>query len=379
MKVFKAALLVFFISCQTEIKDFEQVSSDSLITIEAALSNNAENHRVYLSYASPNLTGNTKVTVITDAVVDVNDDTGLRIVFEEVENGIYETQTFAGTPGRIYTLNITLSDGTRYQSQPEKMLEVRQIKSISSSFSVKENFAETDQQRLGFDVSLDFQDPSQEGQYYQWNWVHYARTVFCASCDTGYDFSRGECSTSNDVLPIYELTNSMRPINYPCAENCFDVLRPTGFNIFADNLSNGQLISNVPIVRVPFDGATDYYLQIEHRAITRKVYEYLRILKDATQNAGTMFDVPAITPLSPNIACISNPEQKVLGLFSVYGVDKRIVYIDRQTGTEGYSQLTKRFPGRLPILPPGAPSFPSTPCIEGRNRTKRTPEQWRVF
>lgn len=379
MKAFKAVLLVFFISCQTEIEDFEQVSSDSLITIEAALSNNAENHRVYLSYASPYLTGNTDEIAITDAAVVVNDDNGLQIVFEEVESGIYETQTFAGTAGRIYTLNITLSDGTRFQSQPEKMLEVRQIKSISSSFSVKENFAETDQQRLDFDVRLDFQDPSQEGQYYQWNWVHYARTVFCSTCDNGYDYSKGGCSVNGDNLPIFEQTNSIRPINYPCSENCFDVLRPSGFNIFADNLSNGQLISNVPIVRVPFDGASDYYLQIEQRAITQSVYEYLRILKDATQNAGTMFDVPAITPLSPNIACISNPEQKVLGLFSVYGVDKRITYIDRQTGTEGYSQLTKIFPGRLPIVPPGVPSFPSTPCIEGRNRTKQTPEQWRMF
>lgn len=379
MKTFGLILLIFLFSCQTEIKDFKQVSSDSLITIEASFSNAEEKHRVYISYASPNITGVTDEIPVSGATVNITDEKGVKIVFQELEKGVYESAVIAGVSGNEYTLDITLEDGKHFQSSAEQMPEVREIKAIESGFSVKTNLAETDPQRLGFDVTLSFLDSPTEGQYYQWDWVHYARTVFCASCNNGYDYQKGACGESTDVLPIYELTNSIRPINYPCAENCFDVLRSAAFNIFADNLSNGQFISNVPIARVPFDGATDYYLQIEQRAITKKVYEYLRILKDATQNAGTMFDVPAITPLSPNIRCITNPEEKVLGVFSVYGVDKRIEFINRQTDTQGYSQLTKRYPGRSAIIPPGSPGGPVTPCIESRTRTKQTPKGWRIF
>jgi hypothetical protein len=368
---------VFLLSCQTELKNFKQVSSDSLITIEASLSNALENHRVYLSYASPNLTGDTREIPISGATVDVLSDEGIRTLFTEIEKGVYQSGIFAGIVGGKYTLNIVLKDGKKFQSSAEEILEVRPIKAVSSNFTVKSNFPEADQRRLGFDVTLNFDDPAKEGQYYQWDWEHYERATYCATCDNGFDYSKGTCGSSSAVLPTYELTNSIRPINYGCGENCFDVIRSTEFNLFADNLSNGQLITDLPLLRIPFDGIKDYYVEIEQRSINKKVYEYLSILKDATQNAGTMFDVPPITPLSPNITCVSDPNEKILGVFSVYGVDKRAVYIDRQTGTDGYSRLTRRILGRGALAAPGSFMTPTAPCIEGKYRTKQTPKEWR--
>lgn len=369
--------MVLLLSCITEIRDFKQAGSNSFITIDASLSDRVEAHQIFLSYSASSISGITQDIPIKEAIVSVTDNTGIRTVYHELENGVYQTDNnFAGIVGRIYTLDIVLKDGKHYQSLPEKLSAVPPIKDINYEFVPQTNYPEIDGRRVGFNVTLDFEDPAETGQYYQWDWVHYERALYCSSCDNGYDYSIGGCANSSDRLPYYERWNTMRPIRYRCSENCFDITRENKFNIFSDELFNGKPVSNLPILRVPFDNYQDYYLVIEQRAITKDVYEYLNTLKNSTQNNGTLFDTPAITQFSPNIKCISNSKERVLGVFSVFGVDKKLMYINRNIDTKGYRPIRTVYSGREAFLPPGAISPPLTPCVESKTRTKQEPENF---
>lgn len=362
-------------SCVTEIRDFEQISNDALLTVEGSLSNQIGPHRVTVSTSSPSLSINVENTPIKKAQVFITDNKGGREDLTELVDGIYETAaSFKGIIGNIYTLHINLQNGKKYESTPEKLLAAPTIDKVNSNFTVKTNYPLTDVKSVGFDVSVEFKDSPETGQYYQWKWTHYERTTFCASCNIGYDYNLGRCSLTPDY-PYGQ--SSPELINYPCSSQCFDILFNSTYNILSDNLLNGQEIKNYPILRIPFNDRTKYYLKIEQRVISEKIYRYYRSIKDVTQSSGTLFDVPAETQLSPNIFNVNNSNEKILGLFEVFGSDKRIIYIDRQVGTDGYVPVSPPSAGRVLPPPPGAISGPRAYCIEGKYRTKREPEAWK--
>jgi hypothetical protein len=362
-------------SCVTEIRDFEQIDENSFLTVEATLSSSVGPQKVYISFSSPSITINVENRPAKSAQVFITDDKGGRENLKETVDGTYETSaTYKGIVGNTYTLHITLSNGKKYQSTPEKLIAAPEIDSIHTDFTVKTNYPLTDGRSVGYDVSLDFKDSPEPNQYYQWKWTHYERTVFCASCERGYDYVLGKCS----VLPNFPNGQTFPElINYPCNENCFDILLSSTYNILSDNLLNGQKVTNYPIVRVPFNDRSLYYLKIEQRAISEKMYRYFRSIKDVTQNSGTLFDVPAVTQFSPNMYSLDDANEYILGAFEVFGSQEKIIYVDRQVGSSSYSPVRIVYKGRMLPPPPGAISGPTASCTEGKYRTKKEPEAFK--
>lgn len=353
-------------SCVTEIRDFEQIEGNSLLTIEAILSNQEGPHKVLVSYSSPSISINVENTPITNARVYIIDDKNKRQDLNESVVGTYLTSSnFKGIVGNTYTLHIDLQNGKKYQSTPEKLLPVPVIDKINSKFVVKTNYPLTDSRSGGFDVTLDFKDSPEPNQYYQWKWTHIERAIYCAFCTNGFDFDKGKCTVDLNFNGRNEL------INYQCNSSCFDIVFSSTYNILSDNLFNGQKIVNYPIARVPFSSFSLYYLKIEQRAISEKLFKYFRSIKSGTQNVGTLFDLPSETQYSPNIYSLDNKNEKILGAFEVFGLQEKVVYIDRLTGTNGYAPVRVQGLGKDIV-----PSVRAA-CIEGKYRTKIEPKDFR--
>jgi hypothetical protein len=129
---------------------------------------------------------------------------------------------------------------------------------------------------------------------------------------------------------------------------------------------------------VPFDGVTPYYLQFEQRAITRNSYNYYQGLNAQIQNNGTLFDVPAETKFSFNIKSTTNSSEKILGIFDVYSVRKRIFYIDRTNVPKDETPVTKVLPGNVYSCSPPLPGCQDVvKCNDGLFRTPFKPEGWK--
>ena len=356
------------------MRDFEQIDNNSFLTVEASLSDQIGPHRVYISYSSPSITINIENKPISSAKVSFVDDKGKTERLTEIAQGVYETSSnFKGIVGNTYALNIILSNGKSYFSSPEKLIACPKIDNIKTEFVVKTNYPLTDIRSVGYDVTLDFTDSPEPSQFYQWKWTHVERTVYCASCSRGYDYSLNQCSSA---INFPNGQTEVELINYKCNENCFDISTNSTYNLLADNLFNGQKISNIPIFRVPFNDRSLYYLKIEQRAISQKMYRYFRSIKDVTQSSGTLFDVPAETQFSPNIYSKENPNERIIGAFEVFGVQEKTIYVDRNVGSENYKPIIKIYPGRQIFLP--SPQMgPKAPCVEGKYRTKIEPKDFK--
>jgi Domain of unknown function (DUF4249) len=353
-------------SCITEIRDFEQIDSNSFLTVEAILSNQSGPHKVLISTSSPSITVNFDNTPIKRAIVYLTDDKNGRENLTEIIDGTYLTSAnFKGIVGNTYILHINLPNGKNYQSKPEVLLASPLIDKIESKFVVKTNYPLTDSRSVGYDVTLNFKDSPTPNQYYQWKWTHYERTVYCAICANGFDFDKGKCAI------ILNNQGSNVLINYQCSETCFDIDFSSTYNILSDNLLNGQQITNYPIARVPYNNRSLYYLKIEQRAISEKLFKYFRSIKDATQNSGTLFDTPFETQFSPNIYSLSNANERIIGAFEVFGSQEKIIYVDRLIGSDKF--LPVRRPNFGIDLSPSARAS----CTEGKYRTKKEPEDFR--
>ena len=68
---------------------------------------------------------------VQGAAISIYDDQGVVEALHEVTPGNYQTTTIQGTVGRTYHIRITLADGLEYESVPEILLPVGDLKSAN--------------------------------------------------------------------------------------------------------------------------------------------------------------------------------------------------------------------------------------------------------
>ena len=345
------------------------------MTIEADISDDPELCKIRIT-GSANRILSVLAQPVTKAEVYVMDNNGVKTVFKEAVKplGTYLPPAgFKGKVGGSYKLFVRTLVGDQYESSVETMKAVPEIENTIVRFEALEQYAKVDPRRAGFTVYLDFKDLPTEGDYYMWNWRHYEKTQFCATCTDGgrFDFVR----TLDCVTPRFPSTAIL---NYRCDGNCWDVTTNNDLNVFADVLTNGQRVVGRQVARLPFDGYGSYYFRLEQRSVTKNTYNFYQSLISSVQSSGSLFDVPAETRFSLNIKSITKPSERVLGIFNVFSVRKRIFNIDRTKNIpDGYTPITFPIPGDTYACPPGTTNCQDkTPCVEGPTRTKITPEGW---
>ncbi|MFN7118796.1 MAG: DUF4249 domain-containing protein, partial [Saprospiraceae bacterium] len=262
-------------------------------------------------------------------------------------NGIRDS-TFKGRIGETYKLNIT-ADGETYESSAETMRACPEIDTLIALYTRESNRNEKDLLYDGFDVYAQFQDIPGQESYYQWDWVHYERQITCGVREENGQTVRLRCSPTT----------------------CWDIKYNNRIIVQSDRLRDGQPIAH-RLVRVPFATPPNkYYLQVEQRAISPSVFEYLKSLETQTQNVGSLFDLPAQTRFSPNIQNVNNPKEQIIGVFNVFSSRRKVILTD----------MRQEIPGATAKYIGDPRPFTSDPlafalCIEGQYRTLVRPEDW---
>ncbi|MHA8082387.1 DUF4249 domain-containing protein [Aquirufa sp. A-Brett2-15D] len=360
-------------ACVNPIKDFVQIDATSFTTIEADISDDAQLSKVRLTSSSNRLVSQLALP-ISKAVVYVTDQSGVKTNFSEgIPLGTYYPSAgFKGVVGSTYKLYVKMLTGQTYESTAETMKGVPEIENAITRFEIFDQYSKVDVRRAGFSVYLDFKDMPSEGDFYLWNWKNYRNASFCATCTDGgkFDFKKLDC-----VQPKFP-TDAI--LNYMCDGNCWDINTNNDLNVFSDVLTNGQRVVGRQVARIPFDNWTPYYFRLEQRSITKNAFAFYQSLISQVQSSGSLFDVPAETRFSLNIKSLTTPSERVLGIFNVFSVRKKIFYIDRRKNIPvGEEPIISIIPGETYTCPPGSVGcLEKAPCVESPIRTKITPEGW---
>lgn len=363
-------LSVFFSSCIDPVTpEFE--FQEGLIFVEGFASTEADASFVIINQSA-----------IEFGVYVVNAIEGALVTFENVNNGqeVFLTEfdevylppaDFKAAPGESWKLKIQLSDGRKFESTPELVLEPVQITGLEAVYKQDLEFREIYGGKFvpGHEALVSFEDPADSENYYYWTYRTYENLEFCEKC-YGAVFRDGECVTLGNSLAGYPY------FDYPCESACWKIRFPESIAIFDDKFSNGKSISRLSIGNLLLYTKENMVLEVQQLALTPAAHQYYKVLKDIVDNNSGL-NAPPPAALVGNLFNPDDTEDFVFGRFTAAATSTAAVFIDRSGITD--EPLESREPIILepgpgsPLPPP--PTF-SAPCSETRFRTAIRPELW---
>lgn len=296
----------------------------------------------------------------------VNADSNERIELFESEFLYIPPLDFKGNVGEKWYLEVNLPNGKQYLSEIETINPPVPSKDINVRYDSKLKFIEDyDRYVPGHEVSITFDDPENETNYYFWIFRAYDKAQICKICYDGI-FRNNEC-ISNPRPESYYFT-------YWCNSNCWQIDYGDEINIFSDKFSNGNTITNLPVAKVLLTRKTKLLVEIQQFSLSSKAYDYYRTIKDLVNKNGN-FNAPLPAALIGNIYNPEDTNEYVLGRFTATSATTKSIMIDRTMIEDAAIDPQIR---PMPEPPPTAPGphYTTAPCEESRYRTSIEPEGW---
>jgi hypothetical protein len=293
---------LFLTTCIREI-EFQAAEEDfETLVLDGSFTDRKGPHRIYLTH--PNKYDVHAFRNVKNADIKIKDDVGNEanyIVNAEPEHPyFYELQnsSFIGIAGRKYHLEITLSNGKTYQTEPQEMPKRVNIDSIIVKGKVETKVSTVDlvveQKRANIDAALTIPN---DGKDYFFRWEAHAVYIF------------------------YELRGSS-PINLATG-TCFvtDNFNEQVVSIQSLSGKNNQSVQvKVGSKDVDKSFHAEQYITMVQRSITRESYLYWDKVKQISSPAGNVFDSP-LSEVKGNVFNTKDANEKVLGFFEIAAVD----------------------------------------------------------
>lgn len=282
----------------------ETDESEGVLIVEGFVSTRLKYQRVKLTRAgrfSPEISDINRP--ILNAKVLIKDNLGKIIPLNSVGSGFYESEVeFSAEIGMSYNLDITLSDGKRFISLPEKVMQVQEVDSLTYK-AVRTVTTNRLNDEIGVEVTAHFQDPVDQVNYYYWKQI--PSTYILVSEPELYH-----------TPPWYNPPRQPWPL--ACCNRCFDTDIPTPFNIMTtDDFDFNGTYQRRPIAYVVDNGLRFkeiYRLDILHLSVSQEAQRFLRLADQQVRLTGSIFD-PAPANIRGNMLSLQDKKETVLGFF----------------------------------------------------------------
>lgn len=275
---------------------------------------------------------NTSAVPVSSCYVEVERADGEVRVFEESEPGSYQCDLdgpFLQT-GSDYRLSILTSEGKRYESEYEMIHPASEIKDVYYEIETQGTYdPEVSDQGLRF--YIDFEIEKDSGRYLRWG------------LEETFEVHNPDYKTSmyGTDRRWYELNSSNKWLT------CW--LERDIYEIYTMDLANvsGDIYKKFPL---NFVSASTWELRERFSLLVRQyshsedAYWYWNELAKNAQTNGGLFDTqPALTP--SNICNLEDPEEIIIGYFSISGVSEKRIFVGVVPGLEVYRDPDYCSPG----------------------------------
>lgn len=296
-------LLLILILLNSCVAKFIPVIDESreLLVVQGLITDQNETDTIKLSKSLP-LGQKSDARPVSGCILKILDDQGNEYSLKEIKAGIYITDPayFQGVTGRFYTLKISTNSGNNnlnYESVPIEMKPVPPMDSIYYEKKVieqaSENFAGVD----ACQIYLDTHDPSDNCKFYRWDFSETwkLRLLFDVPNQTCWISDKSHSINIKSTAAFDEARINRYPINF--ISNVTDRLK------------------------------TSYSILVNQYSMNENEYNYWEKIQSILVQVGGLYDIiPASIP--SNIRCIENPQEKVLGYFSVSAKSSKRIFIN---------------------------------------------------
>jgi Domain of unknown function (DUF4249) len=301
--------LLLFDSCVTQF--VPNINEDkTLLVVEGKITDQPRTNIIKLSKSAP-LGPNNYSKPLKGCKVSISDYMGQIVNLKETKDGTYITDStkFRGVPGRQYTLHITgetALGGLHYESSP---VEMKPVPPIDSLYYEKKVYASGPQSVEGCQIYLDTHDPADNCKFFRW------------------EFSE----TWEFHLP-YAVPNRV----------CW--ITDNSDQIF---IKNTAILDEARVSKYLINSITDpidrlsvkYSILVNQYSLNEDEYHYWQSIQNISDQVGGLYDIIPFT-IPSNVYCVENPDEKVLGYFSVSAMSSKRLFI--KDNFAGYNNMYDR-------------------------------------
>jgi len=281
--------LIFLSGCITQFTP-ETEEEKELLVVEGLITDQPGPYSIKLSKSMP-FGKKSEASPLSRCLVRISDNEENIYWLTETDPGTYlsDPVAFRGYAGRSYKLYIDVSNGDRtlhYESNPMEMTPVPPVDSVYYEKTVIkedfENFGGID----GCQIYLDTHDPDNKCKYFRWDfdetWV--LRLLWPVKNIKCYVSDTSKVINIKSTAAFSESRIFRQPVAF--------------ISNTTDRLSR------------------EYSISVNQYSLSEDEYVYWEKIQNLSDQTGGLYDIiPSSVP--SNIFCIENPDEKVLGYFSV--------------------------------------------------------------
>jgi hypothetical protein len=341
MKISRLSIYLLLLTSCVSPYEIKPAQYHDGIVVEGLISDQPGPYVVKITKVSPITDYINQPEAVAGASIVIYDDEGTVETLTEKSPGNYYTNSIQGVIGRSYYITVATPDGSTYQSTPEKLTPVGDIKNVNYEFVQNEDPFKSRQitSKNGFNVYLDGEVlPSQEGRvWWRWNgtfhiftypklkmkvvpkpgppqepppmipdppacsgWLYYARSGF---------YQIGTCQCCDCWVTQY---NQLPLLSDPA--------------LTKGNEINSQFVGFVEAnVRTFYD---KYYMQIDQLSVSQSMYDFWKRVKQEQSNSSNLFQTPP-AKTGGNIIPTSIGATNVVGYFAASSMKTYILTLSR--------------------------------------------------
>ena len=288
-------LLFLVIGCSVEFNPDSEENKEQLV-VEGMISDQNRINRIRLSRSLA--VGKPLVRKpVRGAIVTITDEKAIITTLKESPAGTYSTDSlsFRGRVGGSYSLSIKINNVT-YETDFIEMKPVPPVNSLYYKKEVITASSDTNYVDEGCRIYVDSYDPSGKCLFFRWD---YAET---------WEYR----------IP-YAVKNKV----------CWVTQRSDEILIKNTSLYSQARVSKYPILFISNNGdrlKETYSILVNQYSLNESEYDFWERVQNISQNVGNLYDISPMA-IPSNIKCCDDPEETVLGYFSVSAVTQKRLFI----------------------------------------------------
>lgn len=312
----KIAYAIIFLSAITSCVEKYWPNVDKYeyaLVVDGLLTNGDEPVVVQLSFSSQVNNQELIPAIGAELYLSIENQTDIPLI--EIEPGIYNVSdtSFHGEVGKSYQLHIKLPNGKNYESS---ICTIPHTSTLDSVYGKEEKQKAINSNKMlnGIQFYIDNHTTNQSDTiYYLWRLTQTLK--YQASFTLDYTYS-------GEFIP-FPNPDSLR--------TCWLTTPVSQIFIFSTVLSGNSVIKNFPINYVSTESkalSIRYSLLVKQLSITKNAFDYYNTLKQQNLEQGDFYSEQPIQ-IRGNIVNIANPEEPVLGYFTVGSVTEKRIFVNR--------------------------------------------------
>ena len=316
-------LLLFMDSC-VEPFELKQDEFIKALVIDGMITDKPGPYMLKLKRSSPTSVKIEDAPGVGGAIIMLHDSEGNSVQYTEAAPGIYFTPKngMQGTVGRSYHITIKLQ-GKEYASRPSTMMPGGTITNLYAQF--EENVINFHDLTLPQDaIRIYFSSKGEPGfdNLYRWRWSGtYEVLTFPELRMRSF---RPGAPPIPDPLPCSGLIYNGGMIRvFPCeCCTCFMPEYSQTSHVSDNKFFQSGEFNDVLLATLPYEAKRFYHkyrIKFEQLSLDQESYEYWRLAR-AQQDGRTDLFQPNSIRMTGNIECTTDPDERVLGIFSASAI-----------------------------------------------------------